>query len=70
MGKAYNVMAATCPSRTASGRGGRCFAVNALEDGPMRFTELIEKSSGRRFLPERRQQRKVPTCRDGGLGGR
>ena len=43
MGKAYNVMAATCPSRTVLHRIGArwtVFAVNALEDGPMRFTEL------------------------------
>ncbi|MGC3862257.1 winged helix-turn-helix transcriptional regulator [Micromonospora chersina] len=43
MGKAYNVMAATCPSRTVLHRIGArwtVFAINALEDGPMRFTEL------------------------------
>jgi DNA-binding HxlR family transcriptional regulator len=43
MGKAYNVMAATCPSRTVLHRIGArwtVFVVNALEDGPMRFTEL------------------------------
>ncbi|SFC83146.1 transcriptional regulator, HxlR family [Nocardioides terrae] len=43
MGKAYNVMAATCPSRTVLHRIGArwtVFVVNALEDGPRRFTEL------------------------------
>lgn len=43
MGKAYNVMAATCPSRTVLHRIGArwtVFVVNALEGGPMRFTEL------------------------------
>nr|WP_211234735.1 helix-turn-helix domain-containing protein [Glycomyces arizonensis] len=43
MGKAYNVMAATCPSRTVLHRIGArwtVFVVNALEDEPMRFTEL------------------------------
>ena len=43
MGEAYNVMAATCPSRTVlHGIGARwtVFVVNALEVGPMRFTEL------------------------------
>ena len=43
MGKAYNVMAATCPSRTVLHRIGArwtVFAINALENGPMRFTEL------------------------------
>ncbi|MFD8726150.1 winged helix-turn-helix transcriptional regulator [Streptomyces sp. NPDC059629] len=43
MGKAYNVMAATCPSRTVLHRIGArwtVFIVNALDDGPRRFTEL------------------------------
>ncbi|MEU4191352.1 helix-turn-helix domain-containing protein [Kribbella sp. NPDC026611] len=43
MGKAYNVMAATCPSRTVLHRIGArwtVFVVNALADGPRRFTEL------------------------------
>ncbi|MFJ9928113.1 MULTISPECIES: winged helix-turn-helix transcriptional regulator [Streptomyces] len=43
MGNAYNVMAATCPSRTVLHRIGArwtVFIVNALENGPMRFTEL------------------------------
>jgi DNA-binding HxlR family transcriptional regulator len=41
--KAYNVMAATCPSRTVLHRIGArwtVFVVNALAAGPMRFTEL------------------------------
>jgi DNA-binding HxlR family transcriptional regulator len=43
MGKAYNVMAATCPSRTVLHRIGArwtVFVVNALDDGPRRFSEL------------------------------
>ena len=43
MGKAYNVMAATCPSRTVLHRIGArwtVFVVNALADGPRRFTDL------------------------------
>ena len=43
MGKAYNVMAATCPSRTVLHRIGArwtVFVVNALDEGPRRFTEL------------------------------
>lgn len=43
MGKAYNVMSATCPSRTVLHRIGArwtVFVVNALDAGPMRFTEL------------------------------
>ena len=43
MGKAYNVMAATCPSRTVLHRIGArwtVFVVNALDDGPRRFTDL------------------------------
>ena len=43
MGKAYDVMAATCPSRTVLHRIGArwtVFVVNALDAGPMRFTGL------------------------------
>ena len=43
MAKAYDVMAATCPSRTVLHRIGArwtVFVINALEDGPLRFTEL------------------------------
>ncbi|MDF0530206.1 helix-turn-helix domain-containing protein [Tsukamurella sp. 8F] len=43
MAKAYDVMAATCPSRTVLHRIGArwtVFVVTALESGPMRFTEL------------------------------
>ncbi|MEW2165931.1 helix-turn-helix domain-containing protein [Streptomyces sp. NPDC007084] len=43
MGRAYNVMAATCPSRTVLHRIGArwtVFVVNALDGGPHRFTEL------------------------------
>ncbi|MFD9884444.1 winged helix-turn-helix transcriptional regulator [Streptomyces alboflavus] len=43
MGKAYNVMAATCPSRTVLHRIGArwtVFVVNALDEGPRRFGEL------------------------------
>ena len=43
MGEAYNVMAATCPSRTVLHRIGArwtVFVVNALDEGPRRFTEL------------------------------
>lgn len=43
MGKAYNVMAATCPSRTVLHRIGArwtVFVVNALDPEPMRFTQL------------------------------
>ena len=41
--KAYNVMAATCPSRTVLHRIGArwtVFVVNALDTRPMRFVEL------------------------------
>jgi DNA-binding HxlR family transcriptional regulator len=41
--KAYNVMAATCPSRTVLHRIGArwtVFVINALDARPMRFTEL------------------------------
>jgi DNA-binding HxlR family transcriptional regulator len=49
MGKAYNVMAATCPSRAVLHRIGArwtVFVVNALEDGPRRFGELREHIRG------------------------
>ncbi|WP_393063352.1 winged helix-turn-helix transcriptional regulator [Streptomyces sp. LN549] len=43
MSNAYNVMAATCPSRTVLHRIGArwtVFIVNALDNRPKRFTEL------------------------------
>lgn len=43
MSKAYNVMSATCPSRTVLHRIGArwtVFVINALDPGPMRFTAL------------------------------
>lgn len=43
MGQAYDVMAATCPSRTVLHRIGArwtVFVVTALEPGPLRFTQL------------------------------
>lgn len=43
MGKAYNIMAATCPSRMVLHRIGArwtVFVINALDSRPMRFTEL------------------------------
>jgi DNA-binding HxlR family transcriptional regulator len=43
MGKAYNVMSATCPSRTVLHRIGArwtVFVINALADDPRRFTDL------------------------------
>lgn len=43
MAKAYDVMAQTCPSRMVLHRIGArwtVFVVNALEQRPMRFTEL------------------------------
>ncbi|WP_307858106.1 winged helix-turn-helix transcriptional regulator [Cellulomonas fulva] len=43
MGQAYDVMAATCPSRTVLHRIGArwtVFVVTALEAGPLRFTQL------------------------------
>jgi len=43
MPKAYDVMAASCPSRTVLHRIGArwtVFVVTALAEGPMRFTEL------------------------------
>jgi DNA-binding HxlR family transcriptional regulator len=47
--KAYNVMAATCPSRTVLHRIGArwtVFIVNALEHEPKRFTELKAHIAG------------------------
>jgi DNA-binding HxlR family transcriptional regulator len=49
MAKAYDVMAATCPSRTVLHRIGArwtVFIVTALADGPMRFTELKSRIEG------------------------
>jgi len=49
MGKAYDVMAATCPSRTVLHRIGArwtVFVVTALADGSMRFTELKARIEG------------------------
>ena len=49
MGIAYNVMAATCPSRVVLHRIGArwtIFVVTALADGPMRFTELKHHIQG------------------------
>jgi DNA-binding HxlR family transcriptional regulator len=49
MGKAYNVMAASCPSRTVLHRIGArwtVFVVNALADGPRRFTDLKSHIQG------------------------
>ncbi len=43
MGKAYDVMAASCPSRTVLNRIGArwtIFVITALADRSMRFTEL------------------------------
>jgi DNA-binding HxlR family transcriptional regulator len=45
----YDVMAAACPSRVVLHRIGArwtIFVVNALEDGPMRFTELATRIEG------------------------
>ncbi|MGW4399962.1 winged helix-turn-helix transcriptional regulator [Amycolatopsis nivea] len=45
----YNVMSASCPSRVVLHRIGArwtVFVVNALEDGPMRFTALVERIQG------------------------
>lgn len=45
----YNVMSATCPSRTVLHRIGArwtVFVVNALEHGPRRFTDLKSHISG------------------------
>jgi len=49
MGKAYDVMAATCPSRTVLHRIGArwtVFVVLALGDGPRRFTQLKTRIEG------------------------
>lgn len=49
MAKAYDVMAASCPSRMVLNRIGArwtIFVVTALTDGPMRFTELKEHIQG------------------------
>lgn len=53
----YNVMSATCPSRVVLQRIGArwtVFVVNALEDGPMRFTGLVARIDGvtRKVLAE------------------
>nr|WP_275292893.1 helix-turn-helix domain-containing protein [Amycolatopsis sp. La24] len=45
----YNVMSARCPSRVVLHRIGArwtVFVVNALEDGPMRFTALVDRIQG------------------------
>lgn len=49
MSAAYDVMAATCPSRTVLHRIGArwtVFVVTALADGPRRFTELKRHIEG------------------------
>lgn len=49
MGKAYDVMAQTCPSRTVLHRIGArwtIFVVTALAEHPMRFTELKTRIQG------------------------
>jgi DNA-binding HxlR family transcriptional regulator len=49
VGTAYNVMSATCPSRTVLHRLGArwtVFVVNALEHEPKRFTELKDHIRG------------------------
>lgn len=49
MGTAYNVMSATCPSRTVLHRIGArwtVFIINALEHEPKRFTELKDHIRG------------------------
>lgn len=49
MGKAYDVMAATCPSRTVLHRIGArwtIFVVTALADEPKRFSELKTRIQG------------------------
>ncbi|RDV45311.1 transcriptional regulator [Leifsonia sp. ku-ls] len=46
---AYDIMSATCPSRLVLHRIGArwtVFVVNALEQGPLRFTELLKRISG------------------------
>jgi DNA-binding HxlR family transcriptional regulator len=45
----YNVMSLTCPSRLVLHRIGArwtVFVVNALEDGPLRFTALVARIQG------------------------
>jgi DNA-binding HxlR family transcriptional regulator len=45
----YNVMSVTCPSRLVLHRIGArwtVFVVNALEDGPLRFTALVARIQG------------------------
>lgn len=45
----YNAMSASCPSRVVLHRIGArwtVFIVNALEDGPMRFTGLVARIQG------------------------
>jgi DNA-binding HxlR family transcriptional regulator len=49
MGKAYDVMAATCPSRAVLHRIGArwtIFVISALAQGPMRFVELKTRIRG------------------------
>lgn len=49
MGKAYDVMAATCPSRTVLHRIGArwtIFVVTALAENPMRFSALKARIEG------------------------
>lgn len=49
MGKAYDVMALSCPSHMVLHRiGGRwtIFVVTALREGPLRYTELKTRISG------------------------
>ncbi|MFT4296700.1 MAG: helix-turn-helix domain-containing protein [Micropruina sp.] len=49
MSKAYDVMAATCPSRTVLNRIGArwtIFVVTALADRPMRFSQLKAQIQG------------------------
>lgn len=46
---AYNIMSATCPSRVVLRRIGArwtVFIVNALEQGPLRFTALVSRIQG------------------------
>lgn len=49
MAKAYDVMAPTCPSRVVLHRIGArwtIFIVTALQDGPMRFTDIKRRIDG------------------------
>jgi len=49
MGKPYDVMASTCPSRTVLHRIGArwtIFVITALADGPMRFIQLKTRIQG------------------------